>query len=139
MQDAPSPGKPPGQPLGSGRCLCGAVRFATSAAPLWQVHCHCESCRRNCAAPFTSFFGIADGAWRWTGAAPAEYASSPGVTRLFCATCGTPMAYRSTAFPAEMHFYAATLDDPAPYAPTGHVHWADHLSWVHLADSLPRR
>lgn len=125
--------------LGGGRCLCGAVRFDTDAAPLWQAHCHCESCRRNCSAPFTSYFGMASGHWRWTGAAPATYASSPVVERSFCARCGTPMAFRSDAFPGEMHFYAASLNDPTRYRPTVHVHWDEHLPWVHLSDGLRQK
>lgn len=124
---------------GTGRCLCGAIRFAFDAKPNWQAHCHCESCRRNCSAPFTSYFGVSHGHWRWTAAEPAAYASSPGVERLFCARCGTPMAYSSTAFPHEIHFYAASLDDPGAYAPTIHVHWDERLPWVKIADGLPVR
>lgn len=121
----------------SGRCLCGAVTYACDAAPLWQGHCHCESCRRATASGFTSFFGVADGHWRWTGAAPATYTSSPGVWREFCPTCGTQMAYRTDRFPGECHFYAATLDDPTRYAPTRHYHAGERLPWVHLSDGLP--
>ncbi len=122
-----------------GHCLCGAVRFEFDSAPLWQAHCHCESCRRNCAAPFTSYLGISDGSWRWTGAAPGVHVSSPGVERMFCATCGTPMAYRADRYPQETHFYAATLDDPAAYTPQQHVHWGEHLPWLSISDTLPRR
>jgi hypothetical protein len=48
------------------------------------------------------------------------------------------MAYRADWFTDEMHFYAATLDAPETYRPTAHVHFAEHLSWADLADSLPR-
>ena len=123
----------------SGHCLCGATRFRCIAEPLWQSHCHCESCRRACASAFTSFFGVAHGAWAWTGAAPKTYASSPGVWRDFCATCGSQMAYRSDRYPGEIHFYAALLEDPSIYAPTEHVHSDEMLPWLHLADGLPRR
>lgn len=123
----------------TGRCLCRAVTFAFEGPPKWVVHCHCESCRRNCSAPFTTFVGVRDGAWRWTGAAPASYASSPGVERMFCARCGTPMAFRGEKHPGEMHFYAAALDDPGSAVPQGHVFFAEKLPWVHLADDLPRR
>ena len=120
----------------TGRCLCGDVTYRATAAPLWQAHCHCESCRRATSAPFTSFFGIADGAWSWTGRAPVTHASSPGVWRDFCPRCGAQMAYRAARFPGEIHFYAATLDDPARFAPTVHVHAGERLPWVHLADGL---
>ena len=122
----------------TGHCLCGSTRFRADAAPLWQAHCHCQSCRRACSAPFTSFFGIADGHWRWEGSKPATFASSPGVWRDFCAQCGSQMAYRSTRFPGEIHFYAALLDDSATYQPTSHVHSAEMLPWLHLNDGLPR-
>lgn len=123
----------------TGRCLCGAIRFRVDAAPLWQAHCHCESCRRATSSGFTSFFGVADGQWTWTGAAPAVFASSPGVERSFCADCGSQMAYRSGDFPGEMHFYAGTLDDPDGYQPTLHVHTDEQLRWVHLSDGLERK
>ena len=122
-----------------GRCLCGAVRYICEGVPLWQAHCHCESCRRATSSAFTSFFGMADGTWRWTGEAPATYASSPGVSRDFCRRCGSPMAYRSAGFPEEMHFYAASLIDPSNYQPTEHVFIAESVPWIHLTDGLPRR
>ncbi len=122
-----------------GRCLCGAVTYVCDAPPRWQGHCHCESCRRATASGFASYFGVADGHWRWTGAAPATYASSPGVWREFCAVCGTPMSYRADRYPGERHFFAATLDDPTAYAPTAHFHSHERLPWVALADGLPRK
>jgi hypothetical protein len=127
------------KPPFTGRCFCGAVRYACDAAPLWSAFCHCESCRRATSSPITAFFGMADGHWRWTGAAPATFASSPGVWRDFCPTCGAQMSYRSTRFPDEIHFYAASLDDPAAYAPENHVFTAEALPWIHLADGLPQR
>lgn len=129
---------------GTGRCLCGAVTYAFDAAPNWQAYCHCESCRRNCSAPYTAYFAISHGHWRWTGTTPAVYASSPGVRRHFCARCGTPMAFEGDLWAHELHFYAASLDDPTAYQPTAHANWNEHLPWVKLADGLkllrtPRR
>lgn len=125
--------------LGGGHCLCGRIRYETDAAPLWQAHCHCESCRRATSSPFTSYFGMADGHWRWTGETLGLYASSSGVQRYFCPHCGSPMAYRSGRWPGEMHFFAASLDDPACYRPTAHVFWSEHLPWIHLDDGLKRK
>ena len=122
----------------TGRCLCGACGFAYSGAPRFMAHCHCESCRRATASAFTSFIGVPDGQWRWTGQSLRDYASSPGVTRSFCPTCGAQMAYRASKFPGEIHFYAALLDEPAHFVPTMHVHSDEMLPWIHLADDLPR-
>lgn len=123
---------------GTGRCYCGAVRYAWRAPPLWAAHCHCESCRRQCSAPFTSFFGVMDGAWDWIGDVPRRFDAPNGVRRHFCGTCGTPMAYAADRFPGEIHFYAASMDRPEEFCPTHHVHTAEQLGWVHLNDTLPR-
>ena len=114
-----------------GHCLCGAVTYTCDAQPLWQSLCHCESCRRATSSPFTAFFGMADGHWRWTGQTPVPYASSPGVQRDFCPHCGAQMAYRSHRFPGEVHFYAASLDDPAKFIPQDEVFAAEALAWAH--------
>jgi len=123
----------------SGHCLCGAVRYKFDPdAVLWRGHCHCASCRRATGAPVVTWFGVRASAWRWFGAAPAVFASGPGTERLFCATCGTPMAYRSAQAPNEIHGLAATLDDPADFAPEAHYHWEERLPWLELGDALPR-
>jgi len=121
-----------------GRCLCGQVTFAYSGPENWRGHCHCESCRRNTGSPFTTFFGVPKSACRFTGNAPSVYRSSEGVRRLFCGNCGTPMAYESDRFPDEIHFYAASLEDPRDFAPQFHVHWAEKLPWIDVADDLPK-
>ncbi len=122
---------------GSGRCLCGAVRFAFTGAPLWQNHCHCESCRRATASGFTSFLSVPKARVTWTGTA-TTYASSLGVIRRFCGTCGTQMSYETAARPDDVDLYAATLDDPAQFAPEDHDHWNEHLPWIIPGDGLPR-
>ena len=108
----------------AGHCLCGRTAYRAEAAPLWQIHCHCESCRRATASGFTSFFAL--------------YRSSPGVERRFCAQCGTQMAYRTASAPGEIHFYAATLENPELYRPTAHDQGAERLPWVVLCDGLPQ-
>ena len=94
---------------------------------------------RATASAFTSFFGVANGQWSWTGVAPSGYQSSSSVWRDFCATCGKQMSYHSDKFPDETHFYATTLTDPAAYSATEHLHSAEMLPWLHLSDGLPRR
>jgi hypothetical protein len=121
-----------------GRCLCGAVTYAFDGEPRWSAYCHCESCRRNCSAPVAAFFGVDRGAFRWTGTAPASFESSPGVRRLFCGRCGTPMAYDADRDARNIHLYAASLDDPRAFRPTAHVFTAETLPWFDVADDLPR-
>jgi hypothetical protein len=81
---------------------------------------------------------MANGRWRWVGLPPQTYASSPGVWREFCARCGSQMAYRTDHIPGEMHFFAASLDDPCWFTPERHDFIAERLPWIHLADGMPR-
>jgi hypothetical protein len=121
-----------------GHCLCGDVAFEFEGTPNWVAHCHCESCRRNTSSPVTTFLGVPRAAFRWTGDQPASYESSPGVRRLFCGRCGSPMAFDADKYPDEMHFYVASLEDPEAFPPEVHVHFAEHLSWFDTADALKR-
>lgn len=122
----------------TGRCLCGAVTYAFTGPVNWAGHCHCQSCRRQTASPMTSFLGVPNEAFKWTGQAPALFESSPGVRRRFCSGCGTPVSYEADRFGDEIHLYAATLDDPDAYEPSFHVFTSEQLPWLHISDGLPR-
>lgn len=121
----------------TGRCLCGATRFAFSGAPNWVAHCHCESCRRATGAGLATYVGVPHGAWRWTGAAPVAWRSSPDVRWLRCGTCGTLVAYDSDREPDEIHFPLALVEDPAGLSPSAHAFWEERVPWLSFADDLP--
>jgi hypothetical protein len=73
-----------------------------------------------------------------TGAAPREFASSPGVVRSFCGNCGTPLSYRSERRPLEVDITLCTLDAPTLAAPVDHIWMQDAPGWDCPADGLPR-
>ncbi|WP_343051423.1 GFA family protein [Rubricella aquisinus] len=102
------------------------------------MNCHCESCRRATASPVTTFVGVPWGAFEWTGEEPKEYASSPGVTRDFCGTCGTPMFFADERDRDNIHLYVATLMDPNAIPPQAHVHTEEALEWFTISDHLRR-
>jgi len=121
-----------------GHCHCKAVRWQSDGPVAWTCYCHCTDCRRNCAAPVTAFFGVPHGSIHWSGTEPQIYNSSEGVERLFCGTCGTPMAYRNARDLKNIHLYTATLEDPESLPPAAHVFYAQRLSWLQIDDDLPR-
>lgn len=122
----------------TGHCLCGQIRWAFDGPRLWQKYCHCESCRRNCAAPVTAFVAVPVKQFRWIRREPAFYESSPGVVRRFCPTCGTPVAYSWEGLPEEIHVYATGLTDPHDFVPEAHDFWNERLAWLPLDDDLPK-
>jgi hypothetical protein len=125
-------------PTIQGHCLCGAIIFEADGAPLWSCFCHCESCRRNTSAPVTAFLGFRRTDVRFTGKPLRRFHSSPGVTRSFCADCGTPLAFEGERWPDEIHLYAASLAEPETFRPQGHVHWCEKLPWLLIDDDLPK-
>ncbi|MEM1352993.1 MAG: GFA family protein, partial [Pseudomonadota bacterium] len=77
----------------SGRCLCGAVRYEITAAPLSVIFCHCESCRRHTGAPIVALAGYKADQVTYTKHTPRYFSSSEGVRRAFCGDCGTPLTW----------------------------------------------
>ena len=122
----------------TGHCLCRDLEYEFEGDPLWVAYCHCESCRRHTSSTVATFVGVAAKTFRYTKGTPAHYASSPGVTRSFCARCGSPMSFEGTKWPGEVHLYVGTLSDPSAFVPTAHVHEAERVPWFDVADKLPR-
>jgi len=86
----------------------------------------------------TTWLAVPDEAYSLDTGAPSSFSSSPGATRTFCPTCGSPMSFSHERFPGEIHLYVASLDDPEAYQPSRHVFYAKRLSWADLHDDLPR-
>ncbi|MET1027271.1 MAG: GFA family protein [Dongiaceae bacterium] len=121
----------------SGGCLCGRVRYRLTAAPKWTGYCHCQSCRRATAGVAVAYGGFVREAVEITGD-PVHFTSSPGVTRSFCPACGTPLTYESTRWPDEIHILVGSMDNPAACPPANHYYANEQISWLELADHLPR-
>jgi hypothetical protein len=120
-----------------GRCLCGAVRYRLNGEPLVSGMCHCRTCRRTCAAPMLPFITFPLNRFTLTRGKPAEFHSSPQVTRSFCGVCGTPLTYRNDGHGDEIDVMTCSLDDPEVCPPSHHI-WVSHkLGWVQLSDGLP--
>ena len=122
----------------TGRCLCGGIRYAYRGPPKWTAYCHCESCRRATSSPVAVWIGVERDQFSWEKGSPAAYASSPGVVRKFCPTCGSPLSYEGDGWPTEVHILAPSLDDPANVQPRGHVHASEQLHWFEVDDDLLR-
>ena len=123
----------------TGRCLCGAVRYAFTGDIIWTGHCHCESCQRATSSPITSFFAVAKDSFAFRGDEPGVYRSSAHVVRRFCRTCGSPVSYEWDGQPDEIHLYATSLDDSSDFVPEQHDFWDERVSWLHVEDDLPKK
>ncbi|MEX0286297.1 MAG: GFA family protein [Paracoccaceae bacterium] len=119
-----------------GHCLCGATGWTFEGDPTWGCYCHCDDCRRNCAAPVVAWLGVPSAAFEWTGDAPKTLESSKGVYRHFCARCGSPLGFEADHYPGGMHLYAASMEHPEDFEPTFHVNYQSKLRWLQMNDDL---
>lgn len=120
-----------------GGCLCGAVRYRVDGPIDSVAHCHCESCRRSAGAVFVTWFTIPRERLMWTKSSPRQFTSSPGVTRQFCGTCGTELAYSKEKTATFIDLTLGSLDCASGHPADRHVWTADRLDWLHIDDHLP--
>ena len=116
----------------SGGCLCGAVRFAGVAEPVFQVKCHCSDCRKTAGAGHAAMIGVPEGAVVFTGEA-REFRSLADsgreVTRAFCPRCGSGIYARPAAAAGLVFVRASALDNPDQFKPQMAVWTSSIAAW----------
>ena len=122
----------------TGGCLCGAVRYRVSGPPKALSHCHCTSCRRAAGAPSLAWAIFPEANVEMLSGEVTEFESSPGVTRGFCARCGTSLTYARANRPGLFDVTTASLDDPEAFAPLKEIWTEERLSWVTPNPSVPQ-
>ncbi len=113
-----------------GGCMCGEVRYRATCAPIYLTMCHCSDCRRACGAQAVAWITVPDEHFTFMQGEPEQFASSPGVERTFCRTCGTSLTYNIERRKGETDITTGSLDDPEGYPPTHDYFCRDRLSWV---------
>src|SRR5262252_3577427 len=104
-----------------GGCLCGAVRYRSTEAPVRGVICHCPMCRRHSGAPALSFVPFTVRAFTWTRGEPQRYRSSEFAERGFCATCGSTLSMHEEVLADRMLIAVGSLDEPGRARIDDHV------------------
>ncbi|QRG05294.1 GFA family protein [Xanthobacter dioxanivorans] len=121
----------------TGGCLCGRLRYGVRRvqSAYW---CHCTMCRRVSGAGALPWATVMRQDFAFTQGTPATYASSPGVVRAFCGTCGSPILFDMAA-EAAVDVTLGTLDDPDAVRPDHHI-WAETALQMSagLGAGLPR-
>lgn len=128
----------PADPAFEGGCLCGAVRYRATAAPLRGVICHCTMCRRHSGAPALAFVHFPQAAFAWLGDPPRWYRSSAAAERGFCAHCGSTVAMREAVLGDRVQVCVGSLDAPERVRIDDHVWTQQQIAWFRIDDALPR-
>ena len=121
-----------------GGCLCKAVRYRVSGAPIVTSLCHCRTCRLAAGAPSVAWVVFRSSELMFSAGQPARFRSSPNVIRTFCSGCGTSLTYQRDTEPDTVDVTTATLDRPDDFAPTREIWIAHKLAWEALNEALPQ-
>ncbi len=81
------------QPVMTGGCQCGAVRYALMSEPTLASICHCRMCQKAFGNYFSALTGVPREDLVWTKGELGVFRSSEAVERGFCRDCGTPLTY----------------------------------------------
>lgn len=124
----------------TGGCMCGEVRYTTTARPSHVLYCHCEMCRRATGQPIVAGAYFAVDQARFDEAEPRRFRSSPYAERGFCGKCGTPIFYHSVMPELEgwICLMLGTLDNPEHFPPSDHWNTETALPFALPDDGLPR-
>jgi len=104
------------EPIMTGGCQCGAVRYALYAEPRHTSICHCRMCQKAFGNYFAALTGVRSQDFAWTRGQPGLFKSSEAVERGFCRDCGTPLSFRYVDS-NRMLVSVGSLDEPAGVSP----------------------
>src|SRR5580700_9521146 len=121
-----------------GGCLCGAVRYTTTAEPVMSVICHCRDCEKftgGALAAVPKAVLTIDGTVK-------TFASLGGsgkpILRHFCPECGSSIAEEPGTRPGMVILNVGTFDDPVVAQPGREIFRDDALPWVAAHGEIPR-
>lgn len=126
----------------SGGCLCGAVRYSTTAEPAMMAVCHCTDCQKQSGSAFSINVLVPRDQIEVDGEALSHFDvkgdSGENVSRNFCNRCGSPLFNVLDHFGGLAAIKAGTLDDSSWVKPGVQI-WCDSArSWGVLDDEIQK-
>lgn len=125
-----------------GGCACGAVRYASTGAPLFALNCHCRDCQRETGSAYAPVLGVPRAGFALTRGTPRYFdvtADSGSITRrAFCGDCGSALYGKPRGHPDVITIRAGSLDDPRAFRPSGDIYVARAQPWDYMNPELPK-
>jgi len=124
-------------PVATGGCQCGAVRYALYVAPQNAHVCHCRMCQRATGGVFAALAGAPKSEIAWTKGEPAFFTSSNLAKRGFCRDCGTPLSFSYDMPEARLYVTIGSMDDPNAAPIIMQYGVESKLDWVQFCENVP--
>ncbi|MBI3896919.1 MAG: GFA family protein [Gammaproteobacteria bacterium] len=124
----------------NGSCLCGAITYEVHSALGPIVMCHCAKCRKANGSAFATNAPIKAQDFKLVSGENvlAEYESTPGVFRVFCRNCSSPLYSKRRSLPEIIRLRIGTLDTPIVSKPSAHIFVGSKAEWYEILDDLPQ-
>ena len=123
-------------PMIGGGCLCGAIKYTSSAQPALTAFCHCRDCQKAGGGGYSVNVAVPSSSIEVHGTPQTFHTvgtSGLRVVRRFCAQCGSALFTDAAAFAGLTFVKGGSLDDPSWIQPALHI-WCDSAQpW----DKLP--
>jgi hypothetical protein len=124
------------EPLITGGCQCGTIRFSTEGL-IDNAHiCHCRMCQKAVGNYFAAIVGTPKEELTWTRGTPARFRSSEDVERGFCASCGTPLFFDPLKSD-DIGLMIGALDRPQDVRPISQDSIESRMPWFHEILDVP--
>ncbi len=122
-----------------GKCLCGAVRYEATGAPVIVAQCHCEECRRLSGTGHTvGAMFRADAVSLKGPLRNYSYVSSKSsdVTKAFCGACGSPIYGTNSRSPEFLTLTLGSMDDAGSLGVQVVIFERDKPHWDQLDEGV---
>lgn len=83
-------------PILTGGCYCGDIRYRIESEILRSIVCHCPTCARTAGAHTVAWLTVPSDGIVLVSGEPMRRTSGT-TTRTFCGRCGTKLSYRDDA------------------------------------------
>lgn len=127
------------EPLYTGGCLCGALRYEARGEPLNSGHCYCADCRKASGSGFIPFMGFRSSAVRFSGQSRtfASRAANGGeAVRNYCPVCSSLVFGGRVGLDSSHTIYVGSLDDPAAFRPRIAIFTRGRPEWAVIPPGL---
>ena len=124
-----------------GGCMCGAVRYRISAAPIATGLCHCNRCRPQSGSAFSTTIIIRRFTFELEGETTVfEDVGSSGlrVGCRSCARCGSPLTTEPDVTPDMMFVKAGGIDNNEWFKPAMELFVTRRRPWMAPVPGIPQ-
>ena len=129
-------------PVQTGGCRCGQVRFKVTGEPLITMACHCTGCQRMTASAFSLSSLHPSGSFEVTDGEPVIGGLHGPTRHFFCPHCKSWLFTRPEGMDAFVNLRSTMLDDARSYRPFIETYASERLAWAktgaaHSFDRFP--